>query len=157
MEQSGTPDGIPAVYLHGGPAGGCQPSQRRLFDPERFRAVLFDQRGAGLSRPKRCLEANTTWDLVADLERIRAGGSTITERLEQLDDEGKHYSYAILSSPLPVADYKGTIRLQDDGDGCKVVWESEFQPAGAPEGDAVDVIRGIYQAGFDNLKKMYGG
>ncbi len=86
-----------------------------------------------------------------------AGGGTITERLEQLDDEGKHYSYAILSSPLPVADYKGTIRLQDDGDGCKVVWESEFQPAGAPEGDAVDVIRGIYQAGFDNLKKMYGG
>ncbi len=86
-----------------------------------------------------------------------AGGGTITERLEQLDDEGKHYSYAILSSPLPVADYKGTIRLQDDGDGCKVVWESEFQPAGAPEGDAIDVIRGIYQAGFDNLKKMYGG
>ena len=86
-----------------------------------------------------------------------AGGGTITERLEQLDDDGKHYSYAILSSPLPVADYKGTIRLQDDGDGCKVVWESEFQPAGAPEGDAVDVIRGIYQAGFDNLKKMYGG
>ena len=86
-----------------------------------------------------------------------AGGGTITERLEQLDDDGKHYSYAILSSPLPVADYKGTIRLQDDGDGCKVVWESEFQPAGAPEGDAIDVIRGIYQAGFDNLKKMYGG
>ncbi len=86
-----------------------------------------------------------------------AGGGTITERLEQLDDDGKHYSYAILSSPLPVADYHSTIRLQDDGDGCKVVWESEFQPAGAPEGDAIDVIRGIYQAGFDNLKKMYGG
>ena len=72
MEQSGKPDGIPAVYLHGGPGGGCQPSQRRLFDPARYRAVLFDQRGAGLSRPRRCLEANTTWDLVADLEWIRA-------------------------------------------------------------------------------------
>lgn len=71
VEQSGNPEGIPAVYLHGGPGGGCQPSQRRLFDPERYRAVLFDQRGAGRSRPRRSLEANTTQDLVADLERIR--------------------------------------------------------------------------------------
>jgi len=72
VEQNGTQNGIPAVYLHGGPGGGCQPSQRQLFDPKRFRAVLFDQRGAGLSRPKRCLERNTTQDLVADLERIRS-------------------------------------------------------------------------------------
>ena len=71
VEQVGTPDGIPAVYLHGGPGGGCQPSQRQLFDPARFRAVLFDQRGAGQSRPKRCLEANTTQALIADMERIR--------------------------------------------------------------------------------------
>ena len=86
-----------------------------------------------------------------------AGGGTITERLEQLDDAGKHYSYSILSSPLPVANYNSTIRLEDDGSGCKVVWESDFQAAGAPEGDAAEVIRGIYQAGFDNLKKMFGG
>ena len=71
IEQSGDPEGIPAVYLHGGPGGGCQPSQRRLFDPQRFRAVLFDQRGAGLSRPRRCLEDNTTQHLIADMERIR--------------------------------------------------------------------------------------
>jgi proline iminopeptidase len=71
VEQVGAPGGLPAVYLHGGPGGGCQPSQRQLFDPARFRAVLFDQRGAGASRPKRCLEANTTDHLVADLERIR--------------------------------------------------------------------------------------
>ncbi len=71
VEQNGTQDGLPAVYLHGGPGGGCQPSHRQLFDPKRFRAVLFDQRGAGLSKPKRCLERNTTRDLVADLERIR--------------------------------------------------------------------------------------
>lgn len=71
VEQVGNAEGIPAVYLHGGPGGGCQPSQRRLFDPARYRAVLFDQRGAGRSRPRRCLEANTTPHLIADLERIR--------------------------------------------------------------------------------------
>lgn len=86
-----------------------------------------------------------------------AGGGTIRERLEQIDDEGKLYSYSILSSPLPVANYSSTIRLEDDESGCKVTWESDFQPSGAPEGDAVQVISGIYQAGFDNLKKMFGG
>jgi hypothetical protein len=86
-----------------------------------------------------------------------AGGGTITERLEQLDDAGKVYSYSILSSPLPVANYTGTIRLEDGPSGCKVTWESNFEPAGAPEGDAVQVIQGIYQAGFDNLRKMFGG
>jgi hypothetical protein len=88
-----------------------------------------------------------------------AGGGTITERLEQIDDAGQVYSYSILSSPLPVANYTGTIRLKEsaDGSGCAVEWESDFQADGAPEGDAVQVIQGIYQAGFDNLKKMFGG
>lgn len=85
------------------------------------------------------------------------GGGEIRERLEQIDDEGKLYSYSILSSPLPVANYNSTIRLEEGDSGCKVTWESDFQPAGAPESDAVDVINGIYQAGFDNLKKMFGG
>jgi proline iminopeptidase len=64
-------DGIPAVYLHGGPGSGCQPDHRRLFDPERFHAVLFDQRGAGRSRPKGRLEHNTLPHLIADMEMIR--------------------------------------------------------------------------------------
>ena len=63
--------GIPAVYLHGGPGSGCQPDHRRLFDPERFHAVLFDQRGAGRSRPKGRREHNTTPHLIADMEMIR--------------------------------------------------------------------------------------
>ncbi len=71
VEQVGNPKGLPAVFLHGGPGGGCQPHQRRLFDPRRFRTVFYDQRGAGRSRPKRCLEANTTAHLIADLETIR--------------------------------------------------------------------------------------
>ena len=71
VEAIGRPDGIPAVYLHGGPGSGCQPDHRRLFDPERFHAVLFDQRGAGKSRPKASLDHNTLPHLMADLELIR--------------------------------------------------------------------------------------
>ena len=71
VESNGRIGGIPAVYLHGGPGSGCQPDHRRLFDPERFNAILFDQRGAGRSTPKGSREANTTHHLIADLERIR--------------------------------------------------------------------------------------
>src|SRR4030081_126639 len=71
VETVGRADGIPAVYLHGGPGSGCQPDHRRLFDPERFHAVLFDQRGAGRSRPKGLREANTLDHLIADMEAIR--------------------------------------------------------------------------------------
>ncbi|CAN7730080.1 prolyl aminopeptidase [Bradyrhizobium sp. LjRoot220] len=71
VESVGRIDGIPAVYLHGGPGSGCQPDHRRLFDPERFHAVLFDQRGAGRSRPKGRREDNTLPHLIADLEMIR--------------------------------------------------------------------------------------
>ena len=71
VEQCGRKDGLPAVFLHGGPGGSCQPDHRRLFDPDLFRAVLFDQRGCGLSRPKRCLTDNSTTHLIADLEKIR--------------------------------------------------------------------------------------
>jgi hypothetical protein len=88
---------------------------------------------------------------------LAGGGGTIRERLEQIDDEGKVYSYSILSSPLPVANYTATLRLREGDSGCTVEWESDFQPAGAPEGDAVEIIQGVYQAGFDNLKKMFGG
>lgn len=71
VEQCGRPGGVPVVFLHGGPGSGCNPGQRRLFDPARFRVVLFDQRGAGRSTPRRSLRANTTDHLVADIERIR--------------------------------------------------------------------------------------
>src|SRR5215217_454653 len=71
VESVGRAGGIAAVYLHGGPGSGCQPDHRRLFDPERFHAVLFDQRGAGRSRPKGRREANTLPHLIADMEMIR--------------------------------------------------------------------------------------
>ena len=71
VESVGCVAGIPAVYLHGGPGSGCQPDHRRLFDPQRFHTVLFDQRGAGRSKPKGLREANTTAHLIADMEAIR--------------------------------------------------------------------------------------
>ena len=71
FEESGNRDGIPVVVLHGGPGGAANPTMRRLHDPERWRIVLFDQRGCGRSTPYASLDANTTWDLVADIERLR--------------------------------------------------------------------------------------
>jgi proline iminopeptidase len=71
VESVGREGGIPAVYLHGGPGSGCQVDHRRLFDPERFHAVLFDQRGAGRSRPKGLRDHNTLAHLIADMETIR--------------------------------------------------------------------------------------
>ncbi len=71
FEESGNPHGKPVVFLHGGPGGGTDAKMRRFFDPRRYRIVLFDQRGCGRSRPRACLEDNTTWHLVADIEALR--------------------------------------------------------------------------------------
>jgi len=71
LEQCGNASGIPALFLHGGPGAGCEPYHRRFFDPQRYHAVLFDQRGCGRSTPHGDLTDNTTWHLVADIEAIR--------------------------------------------------------------------------------------
>jgi proline iminopeptidase len=70
-EESGNPTGKPVIFLHGGPGGGSDPKQRRFFHPGRYRIVNFDQRGCGKSSPHASLEGNTTWDLVADIEKLR--------------------------------------------------------------------------------------
>ncbi len=70
-EECGNPEGKPVVLLHGGPGGGCSANMRRFHDPARYRIVLFDQRGSGRSTPHADLIDNTTWDLVADIERLR--------------------------------------------------------------------------------------
>ena len=70
-ERCGTRGGKPAVFLHGGPGGGCGPDQRRQFDPALYDVLLFDQRGCGRSLPFASLDHNTTWHLVADIERLR--------------------------------------------------------------------------------------
>jgi len=70
-ERCGTPGAKPAVFLHGGPGSGCSPKQRQQFDPKKYDVLLFDQRGCGRSTPFASLEDNTTWHLVADIERLR--------------------------------------------------------------------------------------
>lgn len=70
-EECGNPEGKPAVFVHGGPGSGCDNRARSFFDPEAYRIVLFDQRGCGRSRPRASLVDNTTWHLVADMEKLR--------------------------------------------------------------------------------------
>ncbi len=70
-EQVGNPNGKPAVFLHGGPGGGLTEDYHRYFDPAAYRVVLFDQRGSGKSTPHASIEENTTWHLVADIEKLR--------------------------------------------------------------------------------------
>ena len=70
-EQCGNPKGKPAIFLHGGPGGGCGKLSRRFFNPKKYRIILFDQRGCGRSKPHTCLEDNSTWHLIEDIETIR--------------------------------------------------------------------------------------
>jgi len=70
-EQCGNPNGKPALFLHGGPGGGGSEEVRRFFNPDIYRIIVFDQRGCGRSKPHGCLENNTTWDLVSDIEILR--------------------------------------------------------------------------------------
>ncbi|PVF98047.1 proline iminopeptidase [Serendipita vermifera] len=70
-ELVGNKDGKPVIFLHGGPGGGCQKSDHSFFNPETYKIVLLDQRGSGRSKPTACLEENTTWDLVEDIEKLR--------------------------------------------------------------------------------------
>lgn len=76
-ELSGNPDGKPVVFLHGGPGGGSSPEHRRQFNPDKYKILVFDQRGCGRSTPYASLENNTTWDLVEDIEKLRAGISKV--------------------------------------------------------------------------------
>lgn len=85
-----------------------------------------------------------------------AGGGTIVEKLEQVDDGARTYSYTISESPLPVANYRATIKVSGEGDNSTVEWSSEFDAVGGDQ-DAINAIQDVYQAGFDNLRKMFGG
>ncbi len=86
------------------------------------------------------------------------GGGELVEELEQHSDGTRSYSYTILHSPLPLAGYRSELSVQDDKPGkCTVRWSSTFEPTGGAEADATAIVRGVYEAGFQNLKKMFGG
>ena len=86
------------------------------------------------------------------------GGGSIVERLEKLDEKEQLYRYSIIESPLPVANYSATLRVKPskDGKSCSVEWSSDFNPAGASMEEATKAIQGVYQAGLDNLNKLFG-
>ena len=86
-----------------------------------------------------------------------AGGGTIVERLEHVDEHNRTYSYALVDSPFPVNSYKSTITVTDGKDKCTVHWSGEFTTDGPADGDITKMLTDIYQQGFDNLRKMFGG
>ncbi|OXA64072.1 Proline iminopeptidase [Folsomia candida] len=94
-EQCGNKDGLPIVFLHGGPGGGISPRDRRFFDPKAYHAVLFDQRGAGKSTPAHCLEENDTWSLVEDIEKLRCG-RVVLMHFAYYDATGSDNNYFML-------------------------------------------------------------
>ncbi len=97
-------------------------------------------------------------DAVGAMRKLTTGdGAVVYERLDAIDDGARTYSYSITDSPLPLSDYRAVISIAEgDGGSSTVCWSSEFEPMGAPEADAVAVVEGIYQAGFDALEERFG-
>ncbi|KDN48562.1 hypothetical protein RSAG8_02549, partial [Rhizoctonia solani AG-8 WAC10335] len=154
-EVSGNKEGKPVVFLHGGPGGGVSPSDRTYFDPEKYKIVLFDQRGCGKSQPSSSLEANTTWDLVADIEKLREklkivgpqnglslGGSTLSlayaqthpDRVKGLILRG---IFTLRKSELEFFYQNGTSHLFPEA------WEEYIAPV--PESERGDFIKAYHK------------
>jgi proline iminopeptidase len=154
FEECGNPAGKPVVFLHGGPGGGTEPNHRRYFDPRAYRVVLFDQRGCGKSTPHASLVDNTTWDLVRDIETLRAhlgierwqvfGGSwgstlalayaqTHPERVTELVLRG---IFLIRQQEIDWFYQRGTSALFPDA------WEKYVEPI--PESERGDFVRAYY-------------
>ena len=166
VEECGNPDGVPVLFVHGGPGAGCNSRHRCFFDPEHYRIILFDQRGAGRSTPHAELRNNTTQDLIADIERIREAlhverwmlfggswGSTLSllyaqaypERVTAMILRG-----IFLCRPQDIAWFyqNGTGRLFPD------YWQDFVRPV--VEEDRGDMVSAYYRllTGDDELKRM---
>ncbi|HTR96634.1 MAG TPA: prolyl aminopeptidase [Candidatus Acidoferrales bacterium] len=165
-EESGNPDGKPAVFLHGGPGFGTEANHRRFFDPERYRIVLFDQRGCGKSTPHASLEDNTTWHLVADIEKLRVAlgierwlvfggswGSTLAlayaethpERVTEVVLRG---IFLLRKSEIDWFYQRGASAIYADA------WEKYVEPI--PEAERGDLLRAFYRrlTGDDERERM---
>ena len=155
VEESGNDKGQPVIFIHGGPGGGIEPVYRRYFNPEKWRIIIFDQRGCGKSTPHAELRENTTWDLVNDIEKIRAyleipawvvfggsWGSTLS------------MSYAIMHSDRCKAlILRGIFMLREKEirwfyqEGCSYIypdaWERYLQPI--PEDERDNLVNAYYK------------
>ena len=167
IDESGTPDGLPVLFVHGGPGAGCDAASRRWFDPALYRIVTFDQRGCGRSTPHASLDRNTTWDLVADMERIRehlgidkwvlfggSWGSTLSLAYAQTHPERVHALILrgiFLCRPQEIRWFyqEGASRLFPD------YWEDYLAPI--PHEERHDLVDAFYRrlAGPDQIAQMH--
>lgn len=154
VEECGNPDGIPVLFVHGGPGAGCEPYHRRFFDPRLYRIILFDQRGCGRSTPHAELDGNTTQALVADIEAIRehlgverwmlfggSWGSTLGLAYAETHPErvlGLILRGIFLCRPHEIRWFyqEGASRLFPD------YWEAYLEPI--PEAERGDLVRAYY-------------
>ncbi|MEW5825181.1 MAG: prolyl aminopeptidase [Pseudomonadota bacterium] len=166
VEECGTPGGIPVLFLHGGPGAGCSPTHRRFFDPNRYRIVLFDQRGCGRSTPHASLENNTTAHLVADIEFLReklgierwlvfggSWGSTLALAYAQAHPDrvsGLVLRGIFLCRPRDIEWFyqSGADRLFPD------YWDDYLAPI--PEGERADMVGAYYRrlTGDNEIARM---
>ena len=167
VDESGTPDGLPVLFVHGGPGAGCDAASRCWFDPTIYRIVTFDQRGCGRSTPHASLDRNTTWDLVADMERIRehlgidkwvlfggSWGSTLSLAYAQTHPERVHALILrgiFLCRPQEIQWFyqAGASRLFPD------YWEDYLAPIPAEERH--DLVAAFYRrlTGSDQIAQMH--
>jgi proline iminopeptidase len=155
-EESGNPQGKPAVFVHGGPGGGTDAKMRTFFDPKRYRIVLFDQRGCGNSRPHASLEDNTTWHLVEDMERLRehlsierwlvfggSWGSTLA--LAYAQTHPQHVTELVLRGIFLLRRWEIEWFYQNPGGAAAIfpdLWESYVAPI--PSAERADMIKAYY-------------
>lgn len=156
VEEVGNPDGLPVVVLHGGPGAGCNEAMRRFFDPQRFRVILFDQRGAGRSRPHASLVENNTPKLIADIELIRnqlgikqwlvfggSWGSTLALAYAQAHPQAVT---GLVLRGIFLAREQDYDWMTAPDQGCSQVYPDHYQDFLAPlGGDSRDLIPRYYQ------------
>lgn len=157
FEESGNPEGKPAVFLHGGPGGGTDEKMRGFFDPNRYRIVLFDQRGCGKSRPHASLVDNTTWHLVDDIERLRehlgierwlvfggSWGSTLA--LAYAETHPQRVSELVLRGIFLLRKWEIDWFYQNPG-GAGALYPDLWEPyvSAIPEAERGDMVRAYYR------------
>ena len=156
-EESGNPQGKPAIFLHGGPGGGTDPAMRQFFDPQRYRIVLIDQRGCGRSRPHASLVDNTTWHLVLDIESVRellgierwlvfggSWGSTLA--LAYAQGHPERVTELVLRGIFMLRRWELDWFYQNPGGAAALypdLWERYVAPI--PEAERHDMIRAYYR------------